>query len=275
MRTQNRFTPPPYATVITNIAEYRYLFNTSPDTVLSKDTPNTSSIITEKETSPQISYEGHLGEYIHIIAIDGAGNTSATYTVKLPEQYKVVFKDGFTGEVIDEQLVEEGSFAEEPELPEHGDYYRFTDFSVPLGPIDKDTEITAVWELAAFDLNIRYLNTKSGGVVPKNISYTITDTANGDTLRNDTAYLGQDLVKMCPIEFLGSGQCSIRSARPDGFLHVEDKTFSRSQIVERDGDKPPYLLVEVSLNQQLSRPYHESVADNGFTFAYPASKIPQ
>lgn len=263
------------ATVITNIAEYRYLFNTSPDTVLSKDTPNTSSIITEKETSPQISYEGHLGEYIHIIAIDGAGNTSATYTVKLPEQYKVVFKDGFTGEVIDEQLVEEGSFAEEPELPEHGDYYRFTDFSVPLGPIDKDTEITAVWELAAFDLNIRYLNTKSGGVVPKNISYTITDTANGDTLRNDTAYLGQDLVKMCPIEFLGSGQCSIRSARPDGFLHVEDKTFSRSQIVERDGDKPPYLLVEVSLNQQLSRPYHESVADNGFTFAYPASKIPQ
>lgn len=83
-------------TVTTGVKEYRYLFDDSPDTKIS---------VTDINTLPTGMVDATIvypidKKYAHIVAIDGAGNVSDTYTVRLPAttrttfEVKKVMKDG-------------------------------------------------------------------------------------------------------------------------------------------------------------------------------------
>lgn len=109
--------------------------------------------------------------------------------------YNVIFKDGLTGETVDEQLIQEGSGATDPGAPEH-EGYDFTGWDKDFSNITGDLIVTAQYQVKATSLTINKTwnddNNRDG--VRKDATFSVVGTiGQGDSV--ETVYEGSATIK--------------------------------------------------------------------------------
>lgn len=92
-------------TVTTGLLNYYYLFDDKEDTEISDVKLDELT----KSGIGNIAYGNHGGEYMHIVAVDGAGNKSDTYTLQLPAPAS--FTIDVTKQMSDKTSIADGEFS--------------------------------------------------------------------------------------------------------------------------------------------------------------------